>query len=271
MVFATTAQLGILDIDGWQTAKYTVTTPAGTTQALWFMQDGDDYTVYTHAFILANPQCEQRSFATPFVAGTRSNTQAILDLTNNNTITASSLTYASDGSFSFNGSDYASVSAITGISDFTVEIWFKSDSVANYRNPIDCNWLRYSGSYSNVGPRLEQNSAGNLVWMFGDLSGNYDTRTVVSSGLTPSVYHCACLTKNGNIFTSFYNGSVVQSAAATYTWPGNFNDIQIGRGFSTSGERWFIGQIPSVKIYNGALSAAEVQQSFNAQRTRYGI
>jgi hypothetical protein len=98
------------------------------------------------------------------------------------------------------------------------------------------------------------------------MSGNYEYRDVVSSGLSSSVYHCTCLTKNGNIFTSYYNGAVVQSGAATYTWPGDFNDIQIGRGFATSGERWFIGQIPSVKIYNGALSAAEVQQSFNAQR-----
>ena len=209
----------------------------------------------------------------PSVNTTRATTAAILDLTNKNTITASSLTYASNGTISFNGSNYASVNAITGLSDFTVEIWFKSDSVANYRNPIDCNWLRYPGSYSNVGPRLEQeqNSGGKLNWIFGDMSGNYEYRDVVSSGLNPSVYHCTCLTKNGNIFTSFYNGSVVQSAAATYTWPGNFNNINIGRGFQDSGERWFIGQIPSVKTYNRALTAAEVAQNFNAQRTRYSI
>lgn len=228
---------------------------------------------FTGFILVGGAQVEFGTFPTPYTDTSRSNTQAILDLTNNSTITAASLTYANNNTFSFNGSNYASVNAITGLSDFTVEIWFKSDSVANYRNPIDCNWLRYPGSYSNVGPRLEQeqSSGGKLNWIFGDMSGNYEYRDVVSSGLSSSVYHCTCLTKNGNIFTSYYNGSVVQSAAATYTWPGDFNDVNIGRGFSTSGERWFIGQIPSVKIYNGALSAAEVQQSFNAQRTRYGI
>jgi hypothetical protein len=270
-VFPTTVQLGLTDKEGWQTAFFSYTTSAGADRVLWFMQDGDDYTTYTHSFILANVQCEQRSFATPFVAGTRSNTQAILDLTNNSTITANSLTYASNIAFSFNGSNYASVNAITGISNFTVEVWFKSDSVANYRNPIDCNWLRYPGSYSNVGPRLEQDSAGKLVWITGDMSGSYEFWNLVSSGLNSSVYHCACLTKNGNTFTSFYNGSFVESRTASYTWPGDFNNVNIGRGFQDSGERWFIGQIPSVKIYNGALSAAEVQQNFNAQRTRYGI
>lgn len=48
-------------------------------------------------------QLEQNSFATPFVNGTRSNTQAILDITNNNVITTDSLTYNANGTFSFNG------------------------------------------------------------------------------------------------------------------------------------------------------------------------
>ena len=48
-------------------------------------------------------------------------------------------------------------------------------------------------------------------------------------------------------------------------------NVNIGRGFSTSGERWFIGKIPSVKIYNRDLSAAEVLQNFNAQKARFGL
>ena len=247
---------------GGSDGKYWAINPAGATLNI-------PITVYWAA-----PFKEDRNdstFVSPYTNNTRSNTQAIFDLTNNSTITASSLTYASNNTFSFNGSNYASVNAITGLSDFTVEIWFKSDSVANYRNPIDCNWLRYPGSYSNVGPRLEQTNAGKLDWIFGDMSGNYEYRDVVLSGLNSSVYHCTCLTKNGNIFTSFYNGSVVQSAAATYTWPGNFNNINIGRGFQDSGERWYIGQIPSVKTYNRALTAAEVKQNFNALRGKYGL
>jgi len=48
-------------------------------------------------------QMEQGSFATPYVGDSRSNTEAILDLTGTNTITTSSLTYDSDGTFEFNG------------------------------------------------------------------------------------------------------------------------------------------------------------------------
>ena len=48
-------------------------------------------------------------------------------------------------------------------------------------------------------------------------------------------------------------------------------NVNIARGFSLSGERWFIGKIPLVRIYNRALSAAEVQQNFNASRARFLI
>ncbi len=84
MSFATTAQLGIVNNSEWQTAYITLTTPANTNRILWFMQDGDDYTTYTHAFELKNPQVEQKSHPTPFVVGTRSNTQGLLDISGYN-------------------------------------------------------------------------------------------------------------------------------------------------------------------------------------------
>jgi hypothetical protein len=271
---ATNAVLGIssftADSDGWYRVTWLYSGASMTLNSLTGLY-GTAPSAKT--FYMTDYQVEALSYSTLFAgpSGSRSNTQAIVDTTGNSIITANSLTYASNIAFSFNGSNYASTNSIIGVTDFTVEIWFKSESVANYRNPIDCNWLRYPGSYSNVGPRLEQNSSGNLVWTFGDILGNYEGRTVVSSGLTQSVYHCTCLTKIGNIFTSFYNGSVVQSAAASYTWPGDFNNINIGRGFSESGERWFIGEVPVVKIYSRGLSAAEVQRNFAAIRGRYGI
>jgi hypothetical protein len=221
----------------------------------------------------AGPFKEDRNnstFVAQYTPSSRSNTQAVLDLTGQSTITAQSLTYNTDGTFSFNGSNYIN-SSLSNISNFTVEIAFKSDSVENYRNPIDCNWLRFNGSYSNIGPRLEQNSSGTLVWLIGDTSGNYDTRTVVTSGLNQAATHVATIVKDNLNYTSYYNGTQVQTGTAAYTWPGNFNDIQIGRGFSTSSERWFIGKIYYVRIYNRGLTASEVLQNFAAQRGLYGI
>ena len=179
-----------------------------------------------------------------------------------------------DNYLEFDGSDdYIDVGNLgSGFNNFTVEIWFKSDSVANYRNPIDCNFLiEFPGSYSNLGPRLEQNSSGNLGWIVGSGSDVYTGINVVSSGLDGSKYHYAAITKSSStLFTTYYNGSAVTSTNFS-NWTGSMLNVNIGRGFSLSGERWFIGKIPSVKIYNRALSAAEIQQNFNATRSRYSI
>ena len=168
--------------------------------------------------------------------------------------------------------DYISVGNLgSQFSNYTVEICFKSDSVSNHRNPIDCNWLVYNGSYSNIGPRLEQNSSGNLHWVIGDTSGNYESRTVVSSGMSATPIHCASITKSGNLVTSYYNGSQVQSANQSYTHSASFSNIQIGRGFSTSSERWFNGRIYNIKIYNTAITSSEILKNYNALKGRFGL
>lgn len=278
MSFATTAQLGLVDSNDWQTAKITLTTPANCNRILWFMQDGDDYTTYTHSFNLANPQCEQQSFATPFCYPSRSNTQALVDLTLLNTITASSLTYNSDNTFSFDGStNYMGPGALSGsYSQFTVSLWLNSSSVSNYKNPIDCNY-NYNGTTGNIGPRLEQSSTGVVGWILSGNTGNnsiYDGYTVTNS-MQPNTWYNFVITRDGSSLISTYlNGVVVQSGASNPNGFVNvFNNVVIGKGFSldSAANRSFAGQIPLLQIYNTALNAAQVNLLFNAFRSRYGI
>lgn len=205
---------------------------------------------------------------------TRSSTQGLLDLASNRTINISTASFTSTGVLTFDGTDdFANIGNLGNISDFTVEIIFKSNSVSNYRNPIDCNWLVFNGGnsgYSNIGPRLEQNSSGNLGWVVGDASGNYTGINVVSSGLSGAPHHYTAITRSGSSFITYYNGT--QSGSTTFNnWFGSFSNVTIGRGFSTSGERWFSGQVPVVKIYNRRLSSSEITQNYNHYRTRFGI
>ncbi len=279
MSFATTAELGVTDTSGWQTAKITLTTPANCNRILWFMQDGDDYTAYTHGFNLANVQCEQQSFATPFCYPSRSTTQAVLDATRQSTITATSLTYASDNTFSFDGStNYMGPGALSGsYSQFTVSVWFYPTSVNNYRNPIDCNF-NYNANSGNIGPRLEMNSAGNLAWNMSGNTGNnniYDSYNVITSGMTANTWYNVVITRDGsNLVSTYLNGSVVTSQASNPNGFVNvFNNVVFGKGFHLSGaaERSFVGRLPLAQIYNTALTSTQISQLFNAYRGRYGI
>lgn len=279
MSFATTSELGIVDNTNWQTAKITLTTPANCNRILWFMQDGDDYTTYTHSFNLSNPQCEQQSFATPFCYPSRTNTQSLRDVTGLNTITSTSLTYLSNNTFSYDGStNLIGPGALSGsYSQFTVSVWFNPSSVANYRNPIDCNY-NYNATTGNIGPRLEMNTAGNLGWI---LSGNTtnnsvaDSYNVISSGMAANTWYHVVITRDASTLISTYlNGSVVVNQAANPNgFVNTFSNVIIGRGFhlSSAAERSFAGSIPLVQIYNTALTATQVNLLFNAFRSRYGL
>ena len=80
---------------------------------------------------IANIQFEAGSVANNFVAGTRTNTQSIYDLTGNNTVTANNLNCLSDGTYTFNGSSsYLSIpnnAVFNMTTGLTIESWVKFD------------------------------------------------------------------------------------------------------------------------------------------------
>ena len=195
-------------------------------------------------------------------------------------------TWNASGWFDFDGvDDYIDVGDLgINMSQFTVEVWFKPNVVENYRNVIDCNYgapdpadgIVKSG---NIGPRLEMNSAGVLGWIWGASRSANDpffAATVVSSGLAANTWHHTAIVVSGNQATngsSYYNGSLAsangaQTSGGSTAWYGEFQNVNIGRGFVLSG-RFFDGQIGEVRIYPRALTPAQVFQNYNATREKY--
>lgn len=231
---------------------------------------------------IANIQFELGSVANNVAAYTRTSGQCFANLMYQNGLNISinsnligqpsNLIYTSDGGYSFNGTSYLSAFDLSYVVDrinhYTVEIVFKSTAVESYRNIFDA-------VYGNVnyGPRLEQNSSGNLVWITGNNSGSYSAVTVRSSGLEANVYHHVVLTSSGNQLKSYYNGALVSTVTNPYLQDSDkFYNVNFGRGFSSNqNERWFKGEIPIGRIYNRALSNSEVTQNFNGIRRRFGI
>lgn len=218
---------------------------------------------------------------TPTATGSLS---GLADHTNINSFAAAtnSPTYNSsnNGSIVFNGSsNYLSTGALSGsFTSFTVFIWFYPTSVANYQNPIDCNYS-YNGTTGNIGPRLEMNSSGKLNWLYSNNTGDnnqYYVQDVVASGLAANTWHCAAITFNGTTSTTYYNGAATALSRTSQGSPTGFvgvmNNVNIGRGFHLGGaERYFAGRVGTTLIYNRALSAAEISTLFDAYRDRYGI
>jgi len=228
--------------------------------------DGPSWGYSTSAGVLyVNGLCwNKNSYAAPWAAGTRSNTQALLDLTNTNTITAQNLSYASNGTFSFDGTDDTIhcgniSSSFTG--DVTVEALVKINA-----SPSD--WVRIVGSGGNSGNRtfgLWYSTSRTILWQ---RYGAADPSILPGTAMDTGVWYHIVATTSGTSHVLYLNNSVIGTAAAAGPWAASGENVTIGfAGFHT----YLNGTVPTVKLYNRGLTAQEVAQNFNALRGRYGI
>jgi hypothetical protein len=243
---------------GGSDGKYWAINPAGATLNI-------PITVYWAA-----PFKEDRNDSThvsSYVNDTRSNTQAILDLTGNNTVTANSLTYASNNTFSFNGSNSITVpfnsSAFTFNNGQTIIIWMQNQSPSSARrNP-------YNQAYAGAGTITHENDTG-FNYFYGTGGGDNSPYTNLYTSFSVVVGETAmiCFTRDTSTVSCYKNGVFSNSMANPYgSVVTGTNNITIGSGYAGS----FGGSLYAVQLYNRALSAAEVQQNFNALRGRYGL
>jgi hypothetical protein len=179
-----------------------------------------------------------------------------------NATTVNSPTFTSNY-FTLNGStQYFTVSEtpLTSVTTCTILMWiYSAASQANYTG------LFYNRNGSNVSGMDFFTTTNKLGWTWnGDVTTyNYDTGLVVSQGVWSMVAISV-----GSTSTTFWVNS--NSNTQTYTTAAQtFDAINIGRD-PLSG-RLFNGRIGVTGLYNRALTAAEIQQNFNATRGRYGI
>jgi hypothetical protein len=263
--FTNTEEIGIQDIEGWQKASWTFTLGASANGMRIWYQDGADYTTYTHAFELKNPQLEAKSHATPFVAGTRSATQGLLPLVGNSTIDLSNVSFDSNAQMTFDGTnDSVSLgSTLTFTESYTVEFVFKT-TISDVR----LIYGKYSGTGADFWTGIISN--GKLNYSFGSPSKQDITSTnSVNDGLWKI---CQCTyNKSANSIYLYINGVLNSSATgipSTVTEPSG--NLKLGT-FGDNGGFYFPGNINVFKIYNRALSAGEVRQNYLHYKTRFNL
>lgn len=252
--------------DGWYYLTYTwvySACPTGNCMLTYGVVTGSNTAYLNNTFDVYEEQLEVNSFASPYVKesnGIRSNTASILDLTKNNIITANSLTYASNNTFSFNGtSDFIDCGLLSSTlgSNITVCALAQISSVVSKNNLLSLN-----GAYNFFLPGNRLTTTNQLYWdsASGWKSGN------TTAWNTNQWYHFAW-TISGTSLTFYVNGV----SDGTAILAGNIAPSSVSRiGLANAGE-YATGSIKLVQIYNRALTAAEISQNFNALRGRYGI
>jgi hypothetical protein len=214
-------------------------------------------------------QFEQNSFATPFVNGTRSNTQAVLDLVGGNTVTANSLTYNANGQFSFNGSSNLATfpeNAAFNSQAHSVEVWVRTNATTQ-------NGFWFEKGNVNTQYSLFQEGT-NIQWRHRYTDGALDSQSTTTATYLNTINWAQVVgTYGGGLKRTYINGALVNSRSESRTVSTNTNGCSIGvyGGFNGSRSYWYNGDIGLVKVYNKNLTELEVQQNFNALRGRYGI
>lgn len=210
------------------------------------------------------------STAARFVAGARSNTQALLDMAKLNTITATSLAYASNDTFSFNGTNSdvtGSANAATlGITNnLTISIFTR-------RTASPTNALQGQAGFGSGGSISIKNSTS----YFADINSATPTRYIVHispAGAGVAIYENVwvnlCVTISGTTVKTFLNGALASTQTMDTTIKSFASEVfGLGAGYG-----YFRAQadIPVAYVYNRALTDIEVQQNFNSLRGRFGI
>jgi hypothetical protein len=225
-------------------------------------------------FWLLAPQLEPKSHVTPFVAGTRSATQGLKDLTAKNSIDIGSVSFDSNAQMTFDGTDdFIPLGNLGTIgSAYAIECVFNSTSVASYRNVFDMNYNTYSGVTGNTGPRLEQTTGQGINFIWSGVTNNnglYNYTNIISISANRN-YHVVFV-QDGSTGKLYLDGTLRDSANNAQGYLQTFGDAAIGRGFTLDPSRYFSGGVYVFKIYKKALTADEVQRNFNAVKSRFNI
>lgn len=212
---------------------------------------------------LYQAQVDSAPQVTPYITGTRSNTEAVKDLTGRYSVTASNLTYNTDGSYSFNGSSSSiNVANVDLRSDWTLEAWFKTSGSNAH------TLFGHGTTASNQGLHI----TGGTTTRF----GMYANDTDYPSNPTPGVWYQYTFTyQYASPYTKqmFINGVKVTGTVAA--GPGQYaaaaGDLRIGATYGSGSYGFHTGQIGVVKMYNRVLTDDNVLQNFNVLKGRYGL
>jgi hypothetical protein len=145
----------------------------------------------------------------------------------------------------------------------TYEFILKGTGVGNY----DRFFSGTSGETVHY-PDLAINSSGLLRYIHSS-QGTGWVNTGVNIPTTTYVHINYTFSNNGNV-KLYINGVLIYTANnSSGTFPSIANAM-VGNRWDRNGEA-FVGEIPVVKIYNRALSAAEIKQNYLHYKTRFNL
>jgi hypothetical protein len=162
------------------------------------------------------------------------------------------------GSLSFDGvNDYVGLPSINTNSNFTLNFWTK-------RSQNSFSPTLFSGNVSTGYLQIRNTSTEIiLIKSFIENLGSFGSSTATTLNL---IYNIT-ITKSGTTFSAYVNGDFKNTLTSTQT----FTTTSQSLGINSSNSEPYTGNIYQFSAYNRALTAAEIQQNYNALKSRFGL
>lgn len=188
-----------------------------------------------------------------------------------NTPTYDSVT--NGGLFSFDDAsfEYATIPDIGTLSVFTVEAWCRiHKSLTGKVTMVVGN--QFNGT-SDLNYSIGTNrAAASYNMTFGLFDGAWYNVNGFAASL--NVWYHLVGTYDGSTLKFYNNGTLDTQLSRSGGSPASGGEIRIARRWddvANSSTNFFDGDISIIRIYNAALTAAQVGQNYEAQKSRYGL
>jgi hypothetical protein len=253
--------------DQWQLVSHTHTAQynaSGDGVMYFFTQNSGEVKMHltmTGVFL-------DKSHAVPWIIGgsTRSNTQGLLDLTNNSTINLSTVSFDGSAQMTFDGTDdtvsVPSYSAIELVDNVSIEYVYMRLSTDPILDII-------ANKYHNTGWELFCQTGNTFALAGRNGDGTYYSTANPAYTIQNNKYYHLVAIKEALSWRLYVNGELYAylTANSIGTWS-NTGILQIGG----EGAGYFPNmKLPVLKIYNRVLTASEISRNFNAIKSRFNI
>ena len=147
----------------------------------------------------------------------------------------------------------------------------KFNSTGTYPNAHTGSWnkiFQHNGSSGDRSPGVWRYPSNRTIhWRYNPNNTGVDFGPSGSSGdFEMNKWHIIGETKNGATATAYVNGSSVASGSVSNPKQTGSSNIDLFPGYPAD-----IANMGTLLIYDRALTASEIQQNFNATRSRFGI
>jgi hypothetical protein len=241
----------------WIRVSNTLTLP-GTSGVFYLISWGGTYCEDYSSWEVTMPQVEAGSVATPFVDGTRSSTQSLIDITGTHQINTGNVTFDNDGTIRFDATDdYLSLpnGLLQGTGDFTVNQVIQCSSGIVGGTTF--------GSYPSSNLQIFYGNTYMGMWL-----ENNSTYVATPVPFTTSPVMITAM-RSGTTTRFYVNGELLKTGSSSSTVGSSGTSFRIGSNTVTS--ELFGGRIYSTQVYNRALTTSEINQSLQHFADRYSI